>query len=122
MPDLEMLVAEIQANHQDIHENFRLFLTSMPKDYFPVSILQNGIKLTTEPPRGIRANMKRTIGDLDTDYMDSCNKGSDGFHKLILGLTFFHAIVQERRKFGPVGWNIRYEFNDSDLQTSMTVL
>lgn len=39
MPDLEVLVADIQANHQDIHENFRLFMTSMPKDYFPVSIL-----------------------------------------------------------------------------------
>lgn len=28
------------------NENFRLFLTSMPADYFPVPILQNGSKLT----------------------------------------------------------------------------
>ena len=47
----------------NIHENFRLFLTSMPVKYFPVSILQNGLKLTTEPPRGIKANLKKSYNE-----------------------------------------------------------
>lgn len=121
MPELEKFVESLSKN-EDINKEFRLFLTSMPAPYFPVSILQNGIKLTTEPPRGIKANMIRSFNFLDNNFLDRNVNLREPMHKLTIGLCFFHAIVQERRKFGPLGWNKKYEFNDSDLETSKTVL
>ena len=121
MPDLEKIVLNFNEEVATTHEDFRLFLTSMPAPYFPVSVLQNSVKLTTEPPRGMRANLKRTYENMDQEYLDKSAK-PEIWRKLLFSLSFFHAVIQERRKFGPLGWNIRYEFNDSDLNTTFTML
>lgn len=121
MPELEKIVLRFSEEKDNIHEDFRLYLTSMPADYFPVAILQNSVKLTTEPPRGMRANLKRSYGNLSQEYLEDCLK-PEIWRKILFALAFFHAVVQERRKFGPLGWNIRYEFNDSDLETTNTML
>lgn len=131
MPTLEKMVLDFEEQIETIHEDFRLYLTSTPCDYFPVSVLQNSVKVTTEPPRGVKANLKRTYATMTQDFLDTCNedKVSNGvtqkpdiWRKLLFNLSFFHANLQERRKFGPIGWNIRYEFNDSDLDTTFTML
>ena len=72
MPQLELILEDIAENSEHIHSDFRLFLTSMPAIYFPVAILQNGIKLTTEPPRGIKANLKRSLYALNDTVLDAC--------------------------------------------------
>jgi dynein heavy chain len=125
MPQLEKLVFNIAETEDQVHPDFRLYLTSMPAPYFPVPILQNGVKLTNEPPKGIRANVNRSLKVLnDWSPFDECTgtNGVDAWKTLAFGICFFHATVQERRKFGPLGWNIMYEFNDSDIESSILVL
>ena len=74
----------------------------MPTPKFPISVLQNSVKVTCEPPTGIKANLKNSYGNLDDAILNDCTK-PDEYKKIVFGLSLFHAIVQERRKFGAIG-------------------
>ena len=119
MPILEQICESMEVDK--IHSEFRLWLTSMPSEHFPTSILQNGVKITKEPPKGLRANLKNTYLKLDDEKLRKTNKQKE-FQKLLFGLSFYHAIVIERKKYGPLGWNIPYEFNDTDMDITAAQL
>jgi len=114
MPQLEAIVEQIDDTK---HRDFRLWLTSMPTMAFPVSVLQNSVKMTLEPPSGLKQNCLGTYDALTDEQFSGCSK-PEVYKKLLFGFCFFHAIVQDRRKFGPIGWNIAYAFTNEDLMVS----
>lgn len=119
MPELERICEEFDV--EKVHEKFRLWLTSMPTPVFPTSVLQDGVKMTKEAPKGLRANLKNAYYKLTNDKLMATSK-PEVFQKLLFGLCFFHALVCERKRYGALGWNIPYQFNDTDLDISVAQL
>jgi dynein heavy chain len=111
MDALEKLV---EGFTDENHGEFRLWLTSMPTPRFPVSVLQNSVKMTLEPPLGLRSNLMGSYDNYNDAELEHETKPTE-YKKLLFSLCFFHAIIQERRKFGPLGWNIPYEYTSGDL-------
>jgi hypothetical protein len=74
MLPMERIIRKLSETPEKVHPDFRLFLSSMPSKFFPVSVLQNSVKVTSEPPKGLRANMKRAFLELTTDVFEDHRK------------------------------------------------
>ncbi|KAK9794950.1 hypothetical protein WJX73_010224 [Symbiochloris irregularis] len=101
------------AKAEGLHEGFRLWITAEPHPAFPIGLLQIGLKLTNEAPVGIRAGLRASYQWVSQDLLDAVNRPE--WRQLLFVLCYLHSCIQERRKFGPIGWNVPYEFNQSDL-------
>jgi len=101
------------------HEDFRVFLSAEPSNGIPIGVLESSIKLTNEPPQGLKANLKRAFASFEKDEFDFREAS---VKTLTFALCWFHAVIIERKKFGPQGWNADYPFNTGDLVNSGTVL
>uniref|UniRef100_A0A034V4N0 Dynein heavy chain, cytoplasmic n=1 Tax=Bactrocera dorsalis TaxID=27457 RepID=A0A034V4N0_BACDO len=101
------------------HSGFRLFLTMEINPKVPVNLLRAGRIFVFEPPPGIRANLLRTFSTVPVARM---MKTPSERARLYFLLAWFHAIVQERLRYVPLGWAKKYEFNESDLRVACDTL
>ena len=120
LPELQDIIENF--DNDPPHEHFRLWLSSNPTSAFPLAILQRGLKMTTEPPKGLRANLSRLYTTCVSDESFSQCSSKTKYGRLLFALSFFHALLLERRKFGTLGLNIAYDFNDTDFSVSDDVL
>lgn len=67
---MERIIQGIAEDANKINPDFRLFLSSMPSKSFPVSVLQNSVKVTNEPPKGLRANIRRAFVDMLEEFFE----------------------------------------------------
>ena len=105
---------------QKPHKDFRLWLTTQPTNKFPLGILQKSLKIVTEPPDGLKLNMRSIISKLSEEQLNDCPHFA--FKNLVYVISFFHAIILDRRKYGKIGWNVNYDFNEADFRISFRLL
>eukprot|EP00117_Sycon_ciliatum_P003244 scpid14217/ scgid8126/ Dynein heavy chain 17, axonemal; Axonemal beta dynein heavy chain 17; Ciliary dynein heavy chain 17 len=101
------------------HSDFRLFLSSDPSPGIPIGLLEKSIKLTNEPPQGLKPNMKRAFSSFPKEEIE---EKDPKIKTILFGLCYFHTVMIERRKFGPKGYNMNYPFSMGDLKDSSVVL
>ncbi|VUZ51821.1 unnamed protein product, partial [Hymenolepis diminuta] len=105
---------------------FRVFISAEPAltpeaHIIPQGILENAIKITNEPPTGMKANLHKALDNFSQETLERCSKEAE-FKPILFALCYFHAVVSERRKFGSQGWNRIYPFNTGDLRICLDVL
>lgn len=89
---------------------------------FPISILQNSVKMVTGLPDGLKHRLTHSFLSepvLDEDFFYGCPGKDRALAKLIYSLSFLHATALERRKYGPIGWNLPYNFTEDDFHISL---
>ena len=100
---------------------FRLWLTTSPLENFPIGILHKSFKVVTEPPDGLGPNMNRVFGSMKAEsFENECPHPA--YKPLVFVTSFFHSVLQDRKKFGKIGWNVIYDFMESDFTISKRLL
>ncbi|CAL7950071.1 unnamed protein product [Xylocopa violacea] len=113
------------CNTCNVSLDFRLWLSTYSYKEFPISILQNSVKITYDYPLNIKEsllNIYQSEPIINREFFEGCPGKDKVFLKLLFGLCLFHIVVNERNNFGIYGWNVPYKFNYTDLQLSIMQL
>ncbi|KAF8807657.1 dynein heavy chain protein 1 [Phlegmacium glaucopus] len=101
------------------HRNFRLFLTMEANPSIPVNILRQSRLIMNEPPPGVKANLLDSLQSIPSHRL---SQGPAEKVRLYFLLAWFHAVVQERLRYVPLGWSKVYDFNDSDMASAFGII
>mmetsp|Transcript_6024 Transcript_6024/g.9342 ORF Transcript_6024/g.9342 Transcript_6024/m.9342 type:complete len:843 (+) Transcript_6024:3-2531(+) len=120
MKSLDVMIQTAQKE-KEVDPAFRLWITCEAHPEFPINLLQTSVKVTNEPPAGMKAGLFRSYtSTVDAERLARIE--TKDWRDLVFALCFLHSSVQERRKFGAIGWCVPYEFNTSDLEASLQFL
>ena len=111
LPVLERAVADLQSSRA-VHRDFRLFCSVLHTAQFPIGILRLSLRYPDEPPRGVRGALLQRFAALAPDELWNARSARE--KQLIFAVVLCHAIADQRRRFGPLGWVAVGEFRCED--------
>ncbi|KAK6172722.1 hypothetical protein SNE40_016326 [Patella caerulea] len=125
LKNIHLVTAWLQSLEKELnslkpHDDFRLWLTTEVHPKFPTILLQSSLKITYEAPPGVKKNLLRSYETWTPEYIS--RGGSIVRAQALFALTWFHAVVQERRMYIPQGWTKFYEFSLSDLRAGANII
>eukprot|EP00736_Rhodelphis_marinus_P001173 Rmarinus@m.17616 len=112
-------VLEKELKSLNPHPDFRLWMTTESHPKFPPILLEGSLKVTFEAPPGVKKNLERTYEMWPSEVIQQLSPVAA---QMYFVLAWFHAIVQERRKYIPQAWTKVYEFSTADLRSGADVL
>lgn len=123
LPILDLKLEEI--DYSNTHENFRLWLTTDETKEFPISLLERSVKVTKEAPKTIKRKLTNLFQDDPINsfsFFTNCPGKHEVFVRFLYSIAFLHCLVQERKNFGIYGWNVFYDFTESDFLVTIKEL
>jgi dynein heavy chain len=104
----------------ECNDAFRLWITTEPTNEFPIGLLHGGTRITCEPASGIHDAILPIVNGLDVDLFDEVKMPQ--WKPMLLSLICMHVLALERKRFGPIGWVVPYEFSSMDLASSICIV
>ena len=113
----ETFVKKLQSLGHNTHPDFRLFITSEISPKLPPGLLRLSDSIIAEAPTGIQASMTRFFSSISKVRFENPVR-----NRLYLILAWTHAVVQERLRYVPSGWSVKYEFTEADATHALDVI
>lgn len=71
---------------------FRLWMSCEPRAGFPLGLLQKSVKVTNEPPKGVKAGLIRTYSTVvNSEYIERIDHPN--WRTLVYATCFLHSVV-----------------------------
>ena len=116
LPVLAGLCRQLEFD-QHLHPNFRLWLSLSSCAAFPITVLNNAIRIAVEAPQGLRASIQSSLAAqpfCEAAFFCGCPARETEWSRALYSLVYAHAVITCRRH-APLGWRGRPEFAEADL-------